>query len=320
MYNSTQKQAFINESVANRVPEEQIKRTAVLFKRISGFEESASKDVSEMNTEEVAALYQSGAFKKFSAHISLCILRSYGMWCVKNGYSAPSGLAEFIPDDIAEIRETMVSGDRQLHKHLDNIFSPVSDGTADNLIRAFLWIVFSGLHPREASEVTAANIDLAKRIVTSGGVMHKLSPLAMPSVSFAVNAESFAIDHPQYKSRKRIDGSHILRGTIKIIRVKDIRNRLHTAQKNNGNSAGLRLNITPTSVFKSGIFSEMYARERAGFPPDFSDEAEYLMRFRTEEFGTEYKLYGADFSEAYRGKYSIELLEEYSEWKIAFVQ
>lgn len=320
MYNNEQKQSYIYACLENRTSSEQIKRISVLFKRIEDKEEMLSKDVSDMDVAEIKGLYDSDAFKSASAHISLCILKSYAAWCVRNGFSEPAGLSVFTPDDIEDIRNSMVSGDRHLNAYLSQTLSPIEEGTADNLIRALFWMVFAGIQPHDVECVAASDVNIPERIVTVRGKQHLLSPLAMPAMDFAVHADCISIDHPQYKFRKRAGGDCVLRGTSGVIRLKDVRSRLNRIKKDHELSEKPYQNLTLTSVYKSGLFSDMYTRERAGFPPDFANDAEYLMEFRSDTFGERYELYGNDYSDIYRKRLSTRLLEEYSEWKLAFVQ
>lgn len=322
MYKEEQKQSFINRCAELGATDAYIQRVSLLFRRIAKFEERCSADVSEINPEQASELYASGLMKATTAHISLCILKSYTAWCIRNGWAdADSGIMKFMPDDIADARMTMVSGDRQLADYLDGILPPVEEGTANNLIRAFLWMCFAGIQPHDIESVQNSDVNIAEKTVRARGYTHLLSPLAMPAVEFSVKADVLSIDHPQYKSRDRIKSGCIMRGTSSVLSMTDITKRLTLIQKNQKRHGRLWMKLTPMSVFWSGMFYEMYLLERSGTFPDFSEYAERFMEFRIDHFGTRYEMYeGIKYEDTYRNMLMIKMLENYSEWKLAFVQ
>ena len=319
MYCAERKQEYIRYCTANGADLKYQKKLKLLFSHTGAFESSENTDVSIMTDEQVCRMLQSGIIGKTRICTSLCMLRAYAMWCAESDPAVfGSGILSYLPDGLEKTRRCMVSGDIHLNDVMNILFAPEEDGRADNILRAFLWLVYAGVFPDQIFNITKEDIDFMDLTVRSCGVVYKISRLACPSLRFCSESDTVAVDHPQYKSRRRIQGSSIMRGTRSVLCMHVLTNRLSLIQKDAEESGKLQMDFSPYDIFKSGRFADMYEAERGGVFPDFSLDVDVFMNHKTNRFGKQYKHYGNDAFEVHKRMMSAVFLEDYSRWKLAF--
>lgn len=320
MYNNEQKQRYIDSLVIDGADRQKIKRTSLLFARIEENEIMAEADVSHMDFEYAQALLRSpGVLRPSVFYTSITIIRDYIRWCITEGLAEPSSPAlRVVPEGLEETRNSMVSGDIGLAAVLDKACDGVEKGTSDILLRGFAWLMFSGVHFEDANKLTAEDFLPDVPAVKSGGRVLVLSPYAVPAIRFLAESDSFAVNHPQYKIRKRMEGTQLMRGTIGVVEPKSAAGRLQK-RFNDAKAAGkCSVTLTATNIGKSGLFSTMHEIELGGFEPDFAVNVGEFMAYQTDKRGKPYTSNGADATVVRRRSLMTSFLEAYSRWKLAF--
>ena len=319
MYCESRKQKYIRYCTASGADIKYQKKIRLLFSHTENFETAEDTDVSMMSQDQVARMIDLGVLGKTRVFTELCILRSYTMWCAESDPALyGSGILSFVPNGLDDTRRNMVSGDVHLNQIMNELFAPEKDGKSDNLLRAFLWLIYAGVYANMITDIKKNDMNLSDMTVTSGDRVYKLSRLSRTSLLFSSESDTLSINHPQYKSRKRIAGNSIMRGTRSVLTVKDICRRIAIAQDDANRSGKIQTEFTPYSIYKSGRFADMYDAERTGVFPDFSLDVEDFMAHRIDYAGTKYLAHGADASEINKRKLTATFLEDYSRWKLAF--
>lgn len=319
MYNREVKQRYIDSLVKSLAEPRVLKRVNLLFERIEGAESEAGADISEMdfiNAEKI--LKSPGVLRPSVFYTSVDILFGYVRWCVLEELTGPEPAAlRVVPDGLDAVRDCMVSSD----SHLESLLNLVCDkrhDTSDMLLRGFAWLVFAGVHFEDIGRLTADDLLWDDLAIKAPDKTHKLSRFAMPSMEFLAEADSFSIPHPQYKNRKRAEGTELMRGTMGIMDPHDAATRLRKkflAAKKEGRCQTVP---TPTDIWKSGLFSEMRKIEMLGFVPDFAVDVDEYMSYKTSRMNKGYSVNGKDATEINRRALLTRFLEDYSRWKLAF--
>lgn len=319
MFCAERKQAYIDFCESEGADQFYRKKIRLLFNSTESFETDENTDISEMSSEQVAALIKYGIIRKTRFFTSLCILRSYAVWCVTSGFCEDFGdILRFVPDGLDKTRRSMVSGDAHLQKYLDIIMPPEDEGKADNLIRAYVWLIYAGLAPDEIVTVRGRDIDFDLLSVSVGDHVFEISPFSVRSLTFAAKAQTIAIDHPAYKAKSRIPGDMIMRGSKSILDPNDIAHRLRDLQQEGEKSGKTDMHLKTMDIYKSGRFAEMYAAEMTGVFPDFTLDIEELARHKNDESLNEFAARGLTRRELNNYQLQAAFLEDYSKWKLAF--
>lgn len=296
----------------------------LLFSRIEDIETELNTDIVSMTEETIAEIMQSERVRTSRYYTSLCILKSYAAWCVKYGLADPdSGLLTYAPEGLDETRRKTVSGAIQLNNLMDKLFSPVDRGEMDNLIRVFLWMVFAGIPISEAEVIHTDDVDLTRMTVRSFGREYGIHRLSVPSFRFVIESDKIRIDHPQYQFRKRIDSPMLLRGSRSDCTAKYLAGQLRTAQMKGRDAGTVDSEITATSIYWSGRYSDMYIAECAGVFPDFSANVDDYMdnaRIGRHRSGYQIKDRSTEDAQTINKRYLRTMfMEDYSRWKLAFM-
>lgn len=315
------KQEYIRYRVAKGADSAEKKRISTLFRRISDAEVQADTDIAEMDAQSAAAVMKApGVLSASIFYTSVCTLRDYASWCVMTERAHTEACAlSVVPDGLDAVRETMVSGPEHLESALNIILSPVESGSAETLLRAYVWLVYAGVHPEDIQNLKSSDVDLDRLTVKAGRKEYRVCGYAAAALDFAVNGTSLRISHPQYSARPREESDFLMRGTKSVLTWNDCSSRIGRKCLEARREGRMNLALTNLSIGRSGMFYGIYHNELAGYTPDFTADIEEYMTYQTERRGKGYSVYGADATGIRRNLLLTSFLEDYSRWKLAFL-
>lgn len=305
MYNEHVKRRFIADHTASIVS---AKTLEWVFRAVEDAERRLGRDLCTMTSQEIReAVGEVGRQSYSSMRNMQSYLRGYGKWCLEHNIpDAHEDLAKFSMADMSDFARIMVAGPHDLQRQLDAVLLPETDLTFDNVIRAYLWLVFAGM-PRElADTLTADNIDFTNGVVAVGNLEFVIYPQAVASLRNCISRSSFRVIHPLYEPvfKDRYPGSHLLR-MIKGDADGPSIEKEYSRKRSSMHDPSLR-RFNYTTLRKSGFFYRYYMLEREGAADPFRDAA-LMFLDDTDRKSTE------TVSRAVRA-----LRRDYNYWKEAF--
>ena len=156
MYNEEIKKQFIdyytNESSTNGV-------VTRIFNRLEKYEKEWDADFCTKSTDELQSVIDDIAgvrIKSITATIST--LHEYVKWCIDTGVpGACDGMLQIKSTGTDKIKKKMVASPLHLKVYLDDVFSPVEEGTIDNTYRCFFWMIYAGVDENDGIGVAFAD-------------------------------------------------------------------------------------------------------------------------------------------------------------------
>lgn len=242
-----------------------------MFERAEPLEEAASKDICQMNLEELTKVFKSISGNKAVSRITAkTALKTYCRWCISQGVEGANDLTDQLDmKDLEPYRKQMLANPQHMLKLLNEHFDDTSEGTIHIIYRAYLWMAYFGMFDDQAIDVKKSDVSLSRLIIKSGGEEFEICREAIPDFEWLVKKESFNYKHPLYNNvivRQRVPGDRLLRGvrgqtTNKSIKA-HISKRL-TASPDDNNPP------TISSIRLSGLYYRMMQREQIGIAPNF---------------------------------------------------
>lgn len=298
-----------------------------VFHLVGEEEEKLGADVCTWNEEQLRVMLERlSGFRAYSSKNRENLLKRYIAWCINTGVDGASGAIFGIETDgIASVRQKTVSGPEHLQRCLDSFLAPEQDKTADNVLRGYCWLSFSGMADDEIVDVRTTDVDLEALVVRSGNKKYPIYREAIPCMRILRELSCFKYFHDGYENdftwRVRPDGDKLLRGLRSAEpSILGIRSRLSDKSVSAFNKGAADVKISAYRIWISGEFYRMYQKERMGDTVDFTYLACRGIETR-EKNGKPYKL------EAERGKRSVDnkinelarnYLEDYNRWKLAY--
>lgn len=242
-----------------------------MFERTEPLEEAASKDICQMNLEELTGVFKLVSGNKTVSRVTAqTALRTYCRWCISQGVEGANDLTDQLDmKDLEPYRKQMLANPQHMLKFLNERFDDTSEGTIHIIYRAYLWMAYFGMFDDQAIDVKMSEVSLSRLIIKTGGEEFEICREAIPDFKWLVKKESFNYKHPLYNSvivRQRVPGDRLLRGvrgqtTNKSIKA-HISKRL-TASPDDNNPP------TISSIRLSGLYYRMMQREQIGIAPNF---------------------------------------------------
>lgn len=304
MYNEEQKLKFISQYTKSKGVET---LCLSLFNATEPFESKWNADLCTKDSESLQAMVDNVlGFKAPSRNARLTVLRQYVMWCIDNVNGSCDGMLKIKSTGLEKVRRQTVSNPVELQKYLDDTLSPESDHTVDNLLRAFCWLVFSGLYMEDTVKVKCTDVDFRNMVIHYDGREYPIYKEALPSIRDCCELTQFAYFHPGYAKpaqKDRAVGVELLRSLSTASppleyfssTLSKYRRMALRAKKIDTELSGMRIQA-------SGLFYRMYETERAGGKVDFSEAAEIFMQHRDAEYTSD---------EASRRRRKTECIRQY---------
>ena len=305
MYNHDQKVAFIRAyTVSVRVA----KTLEMIFTSIEPIEVRFGTDLCTFTDEQMQSVSEALGGSSSSALLSAqTYIRAYAKWCV--GTNKPGARKELTTLRLVsslKMAEKMVAGPLDLQRVLDSVLTPESDLTADNIIRAYFWLVFAGIRREDIDTLTAENVDLTRMEVRVGHLTFPIYRQAEASIRNAVELTAFRYIHPLYEPvmKQRYPGRRIMRMIKSDIDHGEIEKMF--SRKCAASNLPVKRHFSYVTLRKSGFFYRYYMLEREGVADPFNEAA--------------YGFIGPDRLSSSEAKYQTTraLYRDYLMWKDAF--
>lgn len=314
MYNETLKIKYIKEFTEQISTRE---RLLVLFNSVESFEEKLGKDICEMSQEELAPIISSiSALRGRTSGTRISSLKDYASWCLKNNvHGATDSLFHVETDKTAAMKTQTVKNPMHLQKYLDSICDPEDEETADNTVRCFYWLAYSGMDESDILKVTAMDVSLRKMVVQYNGEEYPIYRESIHAIRNCMELTEFRYKHPNYNDgtivyKPRADGDTIMRGIKAAPSVTSLRSELSRRSKRCLESGKTNMKLSYYRVWISGLFYRTHELELAGVPADFSVAAKKFMSGKTYKLDSGRNTIGA----VYRRVIS-DYTVDYQRWK-----
>lgn len=272
MYNERLKREFIadhTESIASA------KTLAWVFQNVEAAEARLDKDLCVMTTQEIEDAIRKVGKTSYASMANLqSYLRSYGKWCLEHQIpGVRDDLSKIRVVDLSAFARTMVAGPHDLQRQLDSVLLPELDLTVDNVLRAYLWMVFAGMPRALAETITADNVDFNNGVIAVDQLEFPIYPQAVPALRNCASRTSFRMIHPLYEPvfKDRYPSSRLFRMIKGDADGQEIEKQY--ARKRAGIHDPSLRRFNYTTLRKSGFFYRYYMLEREGVADPFRDAA-----------------------------------------------
>lgn len=318
MYNEELKRKFLKEYTKSESTAQVCK---VTFEAFEPYEVEWDADLCTRSAEILQPVVDElSGLRTRTKWTRLMVLKDYVKWCLAQGVEgACNGMLEINTTGLDKVILETVSSPRQLQKFLDEVCLPESEQATDNIYRCFYWLAFMGLPEEHILNVRVSDVDFETLTVRYANREFPMYRESLPAFKNCVTLTQFKFVHPNYGADKiiyndRVDGDILIRGVRQIASSKTIRVELSRR-----NAKALAKNHTTKKlsylrVWMSGLFYDMYERERAGEPVDFISAAREFTK------GKRYKLEsGRNSQESKVRRVARDYEEDYRRWKIAYM-
>jgi hypothetical protein len=314
MYNAQLKKRFIKEfSDSEHVRES----ASYLFRSLEKFEEAEGKDLSAMDTDALQrAVDHVSGFRARSVYLPVSILKNYATWCMENGVDgATDNVFRLRMPGIEKLRHSMLKNPKQLQRYLDDFLDPEDMQTADNNLRAWYWLGYSGLTAEDALTVKSDELDFSSMILKHNGNMYPIYRESVPALRNCVELSQYRYVHPNYGEdkvifRDRWQGDELIRGLRGVQSIDYLRVEFSKRNKKALSEGKTDLNLSYKRVWMSGVFYRMYEDELAGFPVSFDEVT--ARRVGDKEFKLDS---GRNTQQAKLDEISRQYRVDYERWK-----
>lgn len=317
MYNENLKRVFISE-VSTSITAADIYLT--IFKSINDIEEKYNTDICNMTKEQYEdALRYVGGIRKGYNSVVLHHINTYRNWCKDKGVEVSDVDIRDIKVGEDKIKKHLIVNSIHLSNTLDAMFDSVDKKTNDSVIRAAIWLIYSGVRPKDIGRVRKGDVDLNSMWITFEGKRYPIYRESVECFNFCKTTRSFNYNHPRYKSTTvdRINSDLILSSSKSImtgVTLKTAVVKRKSKMKSDGSELDTDLNMEHTWL--SGVFSRARERELAtGIEENFVNIAEQLMKERMGE--KEYSL-GRNTKTSLTNKKARAIRDSYLSWKELF--
>ena len=313
MYNTEVKQAFLDEYIQTPLSK---KFYYLIFEAFEPYEMEWEADLCTVPEESLREVIKNISGMRHTSGVArISALKNYVRWSLARGMPNARDDMLYIQDagDGAFETKTVVNP-LHLQQYLDIVFSPENDESIDNIYRAFLWLLFSGVQPDDALKIKSENIDFENMEINFDNNKYPIYKGALPSIKNCINLTQFArrrVDRKNPIYKDRFPGDYLMRGLNGVMSKSVIKVGISKKIKEALDSGKTDIRVSPNRVWLSGLFYRMSEREMAGLPLDI----EYMSTQIIE--GREYTL--SDVSEnvkRYKKKQFInEYIHDYERWK-----
>lgn len=255
-----------------------------------------------------------------SQQLRFVILQDYVRWCIKNEVpGACTGMLEVDVSDLSKMSRQTVKNPMHLQRYLNEICDAEIEDTADNTLRCFYWMAYSGMNEEDIFKITSANIDLTNMLITFNGEEYPIYREAISAFKKCMSLTRFVYKHPNYGMdkltyRDRAEGDILVRGFRAVPSALSMRTELSRRSKKCVEEKKTSIQLSYYRAWISGVFYRTYEAELAGVPADFTGLAARFMQGRV------YKL---DSSRNTRRAKQLKLARDYridyERWKATLV-
>lgn len=309
MYNELVKEKFIRWHTSSEY-EQMVCRS--LFNQLEEYEEECGADICTRSADDVsAAIERAFSLRKSSINRRLTVINAYIRWCVENGIDgAVDSTDDIFVVGVLSMKKYMVANPAHLQRLLDIRCVPEGMGHADDMLRAFCWLIYSGINEEDAREITIQQVDLSNMVVSYGIVDYEIYKEAKRSIAeckFRDEIFRYYDTKGNPVFNKKEDNGKLLRSRRGVPKITSFRHSLtsecYVKEKQD------EFNLSINRIWLSGLFYRKYYNQVAGIPVDFSYEAGVMMRNPVQP--------GQPKTKRFFDRRS-QLEADYETWKLAF--
>lgn len=206
----------------------------------------------------------------------MSIIRDYISWCIKTkkvSYTE-NVLSNFMPSNLSQVnsyKSELFSSEEELVECLNLYLSPLIEDRTDNLIRCFVYLLFTGLQIDEALLLKPKNINVNDKTLIVNNKVFKLSDEFFRTILYVSSMTYIDTPRPTKGTKSTIipQRNYVIetstpikniKGGIEEYRLNSLKEylkvKLSIIFKQIPNKK-----ITPLSILDSGVFVRMYKRE-----------------------------------------------------------
>lgn len=273
MYNEATKMNFM-DTISNESAKKEI---LSVFKTIEELEIKYGVDVCEMNisqASEVANKIVGLAVRESTNKTTrISVIQRYVKWCLENNVrGANNNILHVKASPIQKIKERFLSNPLHFQKELDMLFAPVEECTVDNVYRAILWMMYSGLPKEDYIKVLCSDFDFEEMVFFCDNEKYPIYKEALKTTKSAISLKEFKYFHSNYPApimKSRYDGNELSRGVSGIVKLPTLQTTINQRiSKLNSNNIFVT-EIAYENIRKSGVFFRALEMERSGFEVSF---------------------------------------------------
>lgn len=317
MYNETLKMRFISEYTQK---ESVAKMYESMFNGIEPWETKWNADFCTMPLDEIQKCVDNlSGVRASSKEAKLVLLKNYVNWCIKIGIEgARNDISQIKNPGILKIRQSMVANPKHLQMYLDAVFDKEEENTPDNVMRAYLWLSYSGMDEEDILKLTRSNVDFSNMVVTYNDKQYELYKESVECLRRCAEEERFVHKNPlafHTVYKPRAEGNQLIRGIgsspYEAYVIRMLMSRKITTSFNEGR---VDMKLTCFRAWLSGVFYRMREGELAsGEPADFRG-------FVAERYeGKSFKLDSGRNTQASKlRQVAASYLRDYNDWKFIF--
>lgn len=310
MYNNELKESFISSVEVSS----EVQRAVVIFKASEKFETKYNVDLSCMNKEQLSeTLKDLGGVSKRYNETLLFLIKRYFKWCKNKGLET-SDIEDwdFIVGENS-VKKHLVANATHLDNVLNLFLDPEDKGTVDNVLRAALWLLYSGVRFSDLGEIKKDDVDFENMCIHYNEKELYIDRHSIKCFKACKSVTEFTYIHPNYAPtvRERMASDKLLSGTKSIICDTMLKNSF-TRAKRNAKASGVDLptDITINHTWISGKFSRIRDTEVAGGAIDdaFMDMVEEVREdknFTTKAKDSVSKMTAVKQANSYREQYVL---------------
>ena len=314
MYNEEIKTAFLNEK-AKTIAE--ANSYLVIFKSTDEYETKYNTDLCNMDFNQYEEMLKCvGGVRKGYNDLIINHINHYKLWCSTHGMSVSDIDLRTIQFGEDKFKKHMLISPAHLENALDEMFDKVEDKTNDSVIRAAIWLMYSGVRPREIKNIKKSDIDLNTMWIYHNDRKYPIYRQAAECFHFCKTTNEFVYNHPKYNSvyKDRFSSNLLLsstKGVMSDVTLNTAIGRRKNKIKNSGNE--LKIDINSEHTWLSGVFFRARETEQiTKIEENFTSCAEELMMERTD--GKGYSI-GKNKIESVINKKARAIKESYMMWK-----
>ena len=318
MYNIEQKDRFVKQYTMR------ISIRDACFSVFNAFEPFETEWGADLCTRDAETLQpivdEMIGLRAKSQQLRLTILQEYVKWCLKTGVQgACDGMLRVETVSLEKMKRQTVKNPKHLQRYLDEICDAESEQTADNTLRCYYWLAYSGMREEDIFSVKDSDVDFAEMLVHFNGKDYPIYREAIKALRNCATLSRFVYRHPNYGGdktvyRDRADGRLLVRGIRAVPSVASMRVELSRRSKRCIESGRTSMQLSYYRVWLSGRFYRLYETELAGGTVDFTELAAEHMEGRT------YKLEsGRNTPMAKQRKLAAEYAIDYNRWKATLI-
>ncbi len=314
MYNEDLKKQFVRGYTTSI---NTAKVCETIFTLFEPYECVWNADLCTRGTEELQPIVDSiVGLRSKSACTRLIILKDYVKWCINVAKvpNACDGMLKVNTVGLEKMRRQTVASPLHLQKYLNDICSPESNKSTDNIYRCYYWLAYGGVAEEDILKIKCSDVDFDNMVVHYKGTEIPIYREALAAFRNCAELTQFVYNHPNYKKtvwKERVDGDTLIRGIRANLTIYSMRVEISRRAKDKEKKTGIRLSYFRAWI--SGIFYRAYEQELIGEKPDFNSVASAKMEGKTYKLDS-----GRNTPEAKKRSLAKDYNEDYQRWKLAF--